>query len=59
MLINADDARTEWANRIARQSKEMVIIAAAARNIDMREELLGYADRLNEQLARIRALPAC
>ena len=59
MLINPEDVRAEWANRIARQSKEMVIIASATKNKDMREELIGYADRLNEQLARIKALPAC
>jgi hypothetical protein len=32
----------------------MVIIASATNNNEMREERLGYADRLNEQLARIR-----
>ena len=59
MIINAIEARIEWAARVARQSEEMTIIAAAAQDDDMRSELLVFADRLNEQLARIRSLPAC
>ena len=57
MTINAAEARIEWAARLARQSREMTIIAGATSNMRMREELLGFADRLNEQLATIRALP--
>ncbi|WP_298691743.1 hypothetical protein [uncultured Sphingomonas sp.] len=59
MIINAIEARIEWAARVARQSEEMTIIAAAVKDVDMKSELLVFADRLKEQVARIRALPAC
>ena len=59
MLINAIEARIEWAARVARQSEEMMIIAAATRDDSMKSELIDFAGRLNEQVAKIRALPAC
>ena len=59
MIINAIEARIEWAARVARQSEEMIIIAAATKDDGMRSELLDFAGRLEEQVARIRALPAC
>ena len=59
MTINAIEARIEWAARVARQSEEMIIIAAATKDDGMRSELLDFAGRLTEQVARIRALPAC
>jgi len=39
---------------VARQSEEMVIIARATNDDEMRTELLDYAQRLDEQAARIR-----
>jgi hypothetical protein len=58
MIINAAAARIEWANRVARQAEEMLIIAAATNDDEMRDELLGYAERLDEQCARIRCAQA-
>lgn len=58
MIINAQAARTEWADRVARQSKEMLIIASATNDDEMRSELLDYAQRLDEQVARIRGVAA-
>jgi hypothetical protein len=55
MIIDAQSARIEWANRVARQSEEMVIIARATNDDGMRGELLGYARRLDEQVIRIRS----
>ena len=59
MVINAIEARIEWAARVARQSEEMFIIAAATKDDGMRSELLDFAVRLKEQVANIRAMPAC
>jgi len=58
MIINAQAARTEWADRVARQSQEMLIIANATNDDEMRSELLDYAQRLDEQVARIRGVAA-
>jgi len=58
MIINAQAARTEWADRVARQSKEMLIIASATNDDEMRSELLDYVQRLDEQVARIRGVAA-
>jgi len=58
MVINAVTARAEWADRVARQSQEMLIIAAATNDDKMREELLDFAYRLKEQVTRIRTLAA-
>ena len=55
MIIDVQAARIEWGNRVARQSEEMVIIARATNDVGMRSELLEYAQRLDEQLARIRS----
>ncbi len=55
MIINAQAARVEWAERVARQSEQMLIIARATNDDEMRSELLGYARRLDEQLVRIRS----
>jgi hypothetical protein len=55
MLINARSARAEWANRVTRQSEEMLIIARATNDDEMRDELLGCARRLDEHAARIKA----
>ena len=59
MVINAIEARIDWAARVARQSEEMFIIAAATKDDGMRSELLDFAVRLKEQVANIRAMPAC
>lgn len=59
MIIDAIEARIEWAARVAHQSEELTIIAAAAQDDDVRSELLVFADQLKEQVARIRALPGC
>ena len=56
MTLTPADARIEWAKRVARQSEEMLIIAAATSDDVMRQELLGYARRLDEQYARIQAI---
>jgi len=54
MLIDAHSARIEWADRVTRQSEQMLIIARATNDDEMRNELLGYAQRLDEQAGRIR-----
>jgi len=54
MIIDAASARVEWAERIARQSEESLIIASATNDDEMRNELLDHAQRLDEQLDRIR-----
>ena len=58
MIINAESARIEWADRVARQSEELIIIAGATDDDTMRGELLCYAQRLDEQASRIRAAAA-
>lgn len=59
MMINDVEARIEWASRVARQSEEMTIIAAATGDDAMKSELLMFADRLMDQVASIRALRIC
>jgi hypothetical protein len=56
MIINARTARDEWANRVTRQSRELLIIAGATNDDNMRNELLGYAQRLDEHAAKIRGV---
>jgi hypothetical protein len=58
MIINPLTARIEWADRVARQSEQLLIIAKATNDDEMRSELLGYAERLDEQCAWIRASAA-
>jgi hypothetical protein len=58
MIINAVTARIEWADRVARQAEQLLIIASATNDDDMRDELRGYAERLDEQSAWIRASAA-
>ncbi|WP_298685866.1 hypothetical protein [uncultured Sphingomonas sp.] len=58
MLINPVTERIEWADRVARQAEQLLIIAKATNDDDMRDELLGYAERLDEQCAWIRASAA-
>ncbi len=58
MIINANEARIEWASRVARQCEEMLIIAAATNNDEMRDEFLCCARRLAAKFQRIQALAA-
>lgn len=58
MIITASEARIEWANRVARHSEEMLIIAAATNDDAMRREFLSSAQRLEAQSERIRAVVA-
>jgi hypothetical protein len=47
-------AREDWAARVNKQARQMRIIAAAANDDIMRRELVGYAVRLEAQVAQIR-----
>ena len=58
MLIDPVTERIEWADRVARQAEQLLLIAKATNDDDMRDELLGYAERLDEQCAWIRASAA-
>ena len=58
MLINPITARIEWADRVARQAEQLLIIAKATNDDDMRDELIGYAERLDVQCAWIKASAA-
>lgn len=58
MTVNPVSARIEWANRVERQSEQLLIIAKATNDGDMRDELIGYAERLDDQCAWIRASAA-
>lgn len=54
-MIDAQSARIEWAERVARKAREMLIIARVTRDDEFRNELVSCARRLDEQHVRIVA----
>jgi hypothetical protein len=53
MIINTVMARAEWAARVSKQAEQMLIIAAATNDDEMRDELLGFAERLSVHASEI------
>lgn len=53
-MAEKDSGPLAWAERISRQSQQLLTIASATHNEDMREELRCFARRLDEQASRIR-----
>ena len=47
MIIDSVIARADWAARVWKQAEQMRIIALATNDDEMRDEFLGFAERLS------------
>jgi hypothetical protein len=55
LIINTVMAPAEWAARVSKQAEQMLIIAAATNDDEMRDELLDFAERLTVHASEIEA----
>jgi hypothetical protein len=55
MVINIAMARADWAARVRRQAEEMLIIASATADGEMRDELFEFGLRLEDHAHCIAA----